>query len=142
MVCVFFNQSRLGVEIYVAPSHVELLDRFKARGYFYTINSARVPLSALAERLVARVEDPDWAGQSCSDSSKHDEGCAYIADFPDVPVSEDGRAWVFFNANVGKLGVATDPGQIENVKMVIQGGSPFEVEIISCIPKTKSANKT
>ena len=142
MVCVFFNHARSGIDVYVAPGHVELLERFKARGYFYTSCSARIPFSTLVERLVARIEDPDWAGQSCSEISAHDEGRAYIANFPDVPVSEDGRAWVFFNANAGKLGVATDPGQIEEVKMVIQGGSPFEVEIISCIPKFKSANKT
>jgi hypothetical protein len=142
MVCVFFNHSRWGVDIYVAPSHVELFERFRSCEYFYTIFSARVPFSALVERLVVRIEEPDWAGQSCSDFSVHDEGRAYVANFPDVPVSEDGRAWVFFNANAGKLGVATDPGQIEEVKMVIQGGSPAEVEIISCIPKTKSANKT
>jgi hypothetical protein len=142
MVCVFFNHSRSGIDIYVAPSHVELLERFKARGYFYTIKSARIPFSALVERLVAGIEQLDWEDKRGSDYSKHDEGCAYIANFPDVPVSEDGRAWVFFNANTVDLGVATDPGQIEKVKMDIQGGSIFEVEIISGIPKTKSANKS
>jgi hypothetical protein len=142
MVCVFFNHSRSGVDIYVAPSYVELLERFKARGYFYTVGSARIPFSALVERLVARVEDPDWEDNSVSDFWTHDEGRAYIVNFPDVPVSEDGRAWVLFNANSGKLGVATDPGQIENVRMDIQGGSIAEVEIISGIPKTKSANKS
>lgn len=146
MVCVFLNKTYAGTEIIVAPSHVELIERFKEDESIFMKREDKIRLSNILERLSSRFWSSDNNDGHACWSHKH--GQMFITNFPDVPVSEDGRAWVVFHYAAGILGVATDPDKIEEVKRDIQGVDPSELEIISELkiisgtPKIKSANKS
>lgn len=152
MVCLFLSRdySSGEEEVVVAADPTELLQ------HLYGHPSK---VSDGLERCLDQC-DSSWGGESwytydgvIGDPApdRKVRGIIHVINFPDMPVSEDGRAWVILNKFTAW--VVTSPNLIETAKMAIEqrvearNNLPHikvevrEVDIIG-MPKSKSALKT
>jgi len=154
MVCLFWSRhypySDEG-EVVVAADPTELLQHLYGHP---------TGVSDGLERCLDQC-DSSWGGESWytydgvigEDEARAREasGIIHVINFPDMPVSEDGRAWVILNKF--SASVVTSPNLIETAKMAleqrVEGRNSLphleawvrEVDIIG-MPKSKSALKT
>jgi hypothetical protein len=154
MVCLFWSRhypSGDEEEVVVAAGPTELLQ------HLYGHPSK---VSDGLERCLDQC-DSSWGGESWytydgvigEDEARFRDasGIIHVRNLPDMPVSEDGRAWVIHNEFLAS--VVTSPNLIETAKMAIEqrveGRDLYpqlkvevrEVDIIG-VPKFKSALKT